>query len=893
MNAAAFTVTSDGYRSDQPRRDPTQLLAGWSLAETLRTAAPGGWVDNKLLQVQHYKGVAYIAMQAVLSLHGGLTPTVGRKRRHRRMLKKPTTFLPGGIVTRALPLQERGSANHEEYDAVTGHPLNRLVERPNDQESFSELDAYLTLQYLLTGDGILWALPNRRGVPVELWALPTALTFPQQQRSPEYPEGAWRVTPYYTSGTMGFLPQGYAGAGAVIPGEEIRRFLNPDPLYKWNGKSPMGAGAYQVDILEQIDEARWAAFQHGVLMDAIIQLEGASDESCQRVEEKFTAKYGGSRNSRRIGVVSTPPGTNGKPLVQTLSNSPREMDFGSSHEQQAAVVCALWGVPSIVPGLKTAGSYSELYAAKQQLRESQRDTVRRKSEFYTKSLAWPYSKFPGEYRIQLDMPPLDDPDLLEKQLAQDADNGTITWNEYRRARNRSTKPDGDVPVPVYLARSEQANAADPNEPQTAGGQPDLAAAMAEAVGAEPDAAAGGDNQPLDENGLQDSVTAEALAALGVPADDAVMKAGGRFEESKHKRNHGKFSSTGGAGKSPAKPMGGNQQAAKDIAAVFAGAGKAASDNFYSGLAESVQKTGDVLPTDRKANSTVAQAWDRVKAAGFDKLPDAGERFARAAREAHNNGNDGKAWGAALNKHFAGAPPTGGAGGRHPSKHNPAVDYGNESDRNADDAHFDREIKRTSRAAEKVRGQLVAAEGRQKQAVATAEELKQRLAEATKKVEQARAAAAPKVAASAAKTPGGTDVLARAKQWAAVQADKHADRVAAHLGIDRESAKFLLRTTIEKLCEAALAGGSASQTYTGAGGKKLTLGVKRKGPTAGATPKPANPAGAGSLPPRPAVAKAMSAYEDTKGGTLCGAKRRRKRKTRAMAVVRKALQELGG
>jgi hypothetical protein len=105
-------------------------------------------------------------------------------------------------------------------------------------------------------------------------------------------------------------------------------------------------------------------------------------------------------------------------------------------------------------------------------------------------------------------------------------------------------------------------------------------------------------------------------------------------------------------------------------------------------------------------------------------------------------------------------------------------------------------------------------------------------------------------------------------------------VAAHLGISRASAHFLLKTTIERLCREAIAeaagvktvtggtkqflGGTAS--YTGKNGKTLKIGVKKKtaGPSSGAVPRPENPAGAGSRPP---MTKAMSAYQSGVGAEL--------------------------
>jgi hypothetical protein len=132
--------------------------------------------------------------------------------------------------------------------------------------------------------------------------------------------------------------------------------------------------------------------------------------------------------------------------------------------------------------------------------------------------------------------------------------------------------------------------------------------------------------------------------------------------------------------------------------------------------------------------------------------------------------------------------------------------------------------------------------------------------AARAIPDERKKAAVAKAAAFAKSPEGKAILAKAHVWAVAQAAKHADKVAAHLKISPELARHLLANTIVMLCKQALASpeGSAQQTLdlTQVGGGKLNVGIKRRqGPTSGAVPRPANPAGKGSRPP---LAKAMPA-----------------------------------
>jgi hypothetical protein len=246
--------------------------------------------------------------------------------------------------------------------------------------------------------------------------------------------------------------------------------------------------------------------------------------------------------------------------------------------------------------------------------------------------------------------------------------------------------------------------------------------------------------------------------------------------------------------------------------------------------------------------------------------------------------------------------SGGGSDRYPSRHDSSVTYGNRDDRDADDRALGREARRSGRDVSRARAALEAAEKRRAEAEAAAAELRGRLAAADEKVAAARGRAAhpspakpspraAQVARRAKSSPAVKDQLARAHEWADRMAERHADRVAEHLGIDRASARHVLASTIKMLCERALRGegDDQSKTFAGAGGQKLTIGVKKK-QFAGGPPRPENPQAEGSLAPR----KAMSALTDSAGGALVRPPqqgRRMRRRKGVRAVVARVLKSL--
>lgn len=460
------------YSDGRHEADPVQRRQGAAMLAYRRSDPPGSWTDNRLLQSQKFTGVTYVAIQSILDLVGGCTYQVVRRKR--KVVK--ATFLPGGRVVKAMPTAH-AQADDEEYTPFRDrdHPLGAVVARPNAHQTFGELCGDIVLQNRLTGVGPLWTVPNRAGKPVELWALKTALTYPIYQLSTMYPKGAWRVNPYgAAAGWMGMMPGGLSATGGIIPGEEVARFRERHPLIDWDGFSPLTADARQLDILEAIDESRWSAMNDGLQLDAVLTVPGADQGELDRLSTKMREKAGGSKNARKFLTLATPPGTNpaDRPTLNVFGTSPRDMDYSQGWEQMTKFCLAVFGVPASVAGLQEKTSYAELYASLRQFHHRQGQFIRRLAEWLTKVLCWPWCEHPDEFKLQIDLPGLDDPDMLERQLG--ADTGIRTVNERRALRNLDPVEGGDVPEQIWLKWVEQKylTPPEPEQPPAGEQQPD-------------------------------------------------------------------------------------------------------------------------------------------------------------------------------------------------------------------------------------------------------------------------------------------------------------------------------------------------------------------------------------------------------------------------------------
>lgn len=135
---------------------------------------------------------------------------------------------------------------------------------------------------------------------------------------------------------------------------------------------------------------------------------------------------------------------------------------------------------------------------------------------------------------------------------------------------------------------------------------------------------------------------------------------GPWNESKHRRDHGKFTSGGASagGGSSAQPK--PQSDTTGMSSMGGKMGAAIGENLRSAIRDSIRNTGDVPKVERghdgKTPTFTAQAWDRVKQAGLHTHPEAPERFVRAISAAyeHAAANPGKMGDSilhGLNAHF--------------------------------------------------------------------------------------------------------------------------------------------------------------------------------------------------------------------------------------------------
>ena len=242
-------------------------------------------------------------------------------------------------------------AYYERGRLVSEHPLQRMLSRPNPEQSGVEfLEAFYG--FLQTSGNAYMELASLGGAPRELYVLrpdrikvkPDATGWPDAY---EYTVGGRKTT---------FRRDPASGASPIL---HVKLF---NPLNDYYGMSPLEAASASVDLHNA--SAHW----NKSLLDNAARPSGAivysgpdgarnlSDEQFQRLKSELQDAYQGAENA-------------GRPLLleggldwRQMSLSPADMDFINAKNVSAREIALAFGVPPMllgIPGDNTFSNYRE------------------------------------------------------------------------------------------------------------------------------------------------------------------------------------------------------------------------------------------------------------------------------------------------------------------------------------------------------------------------------------------------------------------------------------------------------------------------------------------------------------------------------------------------------
>lgn len=453
------------------------------LLQAMRSMAPGGWSDDRFEESRHENGIVYTAIH--------------RKGEQLSMSKfqvfKKDHRIPGGKRPITPDDPPEGGRPQPPYKLV------ELLESPNNDDSWGTIMYWWQQQMDLTGTALTWMVPNRLGIPHELYVVPTAIAIPQPAINPDYPDGYYRIQPIYPYGPFSSYPTPATAVGAPIPAQWMLRFKYPHPLLRYDGFSPLTPLKLHVDEIEAMDRARWYSSQRlinpsGILnMEAIEGMEALPEAEIERIRADFEADFQGPENSGRLFVAA--PGSK----LEIQQARLHDLEFRDGWEQLVSFVLgAGYGISKEAAGMLSTASYSTLFATLKQMHLLTLDPFcHRIADYLTKHLA-PF--FGDDLIIEIKAPRIDDHDLKNAMLTLLMQAKGITKNEMRQELN--------MPITQEKWGEEIAG----TESQQQGMLPGLGGAPGGMPGME---APGAPGMPAPGQGLPPGVKAEPYApALG-------------------------------------------------------------------------------------------------------------------------------------------------------------------------------------------------------------------------------------------------------------------------------------------------------------------------------------------------------------------------------------------
>lgn len=391
--------------------------------QALRGGRPGPWASDHFEQSKHFTGVPYVVVDAIATWVASSNVRLVQRVEDSDSLAG-SDRLERSTVRRAMSQAGAHESDEKWAPLDADHPAWKPFRQPNPQQTIADLLYEHTLQKCLTGTGLTWQVPNGYGEPCELYVLPQALTNALPP-SPIYPNGAYRVLPMFTTGPFAVVPGYAAMGGTIIASEYIAVSRKWHPYVKYDGYSPLEAAGVQLDILQEIDNARWYAFQQGIDPSIYIELpNGTTVDQWKQLQAKLDENHSGTRNRKK------PLALLGGAKANSLSNAPAEMGFETGWDQIVKFVCAVFRTPAVVAGLAQSASYAEWFAAlKQFFTGTLIPICNSTAADWTLKIIQP--AWGDDIRAQIDPPAIDDQEQLLARLGALQGGQALTKGELR------------------------------------------------------------------------------------------------------------------------------------------------------------------------------------------------------------------------------------------------------------------------------------------------------------------------------------------------------------------------------------------------------------------------------------------------------------------------------
>ncbi|MFV9838433.1 MAG: phage portal protein [Aaplasma endosymbiont of Hyalomma asiaticum] len=236
---------------------------------------------------------------------------------------------------------------------VAHHPILKLLSRPNNTMTRSELIEGIVTYRLISGNAYILSIDNASQVPHELHLL-------RPDRVEIALKGCALIYKYVVNDSVYEFK-----VNNPKNSHDLLHLKNFHPLNDWYGLSTIEAAAYSIEQHNQAGAWNQAMLQNGARPSGALVVNNKdgrsnslSHEQYQRLKSQIENFYSGYTNSGRPILLE------GGLEWREMSLSPKDMDFIESKNISSREIALAFGVPPQLIGIPGDNTYSNLSEAR-------------------------------------------------------------------------------------------------------------------------------------------------------------------------------------------------------------------------------------------------------------------------------------------------------------------------------------------------------------------------------------------------------------------------------------------------------------------------------------------------------------------------------------------------
>lgn len=264
-----------------------------------------------------------------------------------------------------------------DWEPAENSPLQRLIDRPNPEQSMYELVYQISQSLDLAGNAYVSEI-KRGGKPVALWHLPAKYM---------------RLTPGRVR-LVDYFEYAEGGTKVRIEPEDMIHLKMPNPNSRWFGMPVLMAAGRATDVDRESGIWQKASLQNRGVIDVHFEVpEGTDPEQIDAMKKRWKEKQSAPANARE------PTFTSGK--VTQMGQTAVEMDFVESRKAVWTEIAAVFGVPLAALGFTENVNLANAESMNKQLWQ---DTVIPQLDLIKRQLNHQLaSEFGPEFRLSYDL----------------------------------------------------------------------------------------------------------------------------------------------------------------------------------------------------------------------------------------------------------------------------------------------------------------------------------------------------------------------------------------------------------------------------------------------------------------------------------------------------------